>query len=128
MGFKGRAVTLVWNGITIAKMRTKSVSINNEPIDITGDTDDGWRALLDEAGERQINISASGVVINDDLKMASLRNDVGAAALMVWPDGSGISGSFFMASYSENGEYNGAIMFEAEFQSQGVVLHDSATK
>lgn len=127
MGFKGRGITLTWNGQPIAKLRTKGVSINNEPIDITGDTDDGWRDSLDEAGEKQVNYSVAGIVINDDLKKAALARNVSGTGVMTWPDGSSITGSFFMASYSENGEYNGAISFEGEFQSQGEVVHDAAT-
>jgi predicted secreted protein len=127
MGFKGRSITLTWQGKTIAKMRTKGVSVANEPIDITGDTDDGWRDTLDEAAEKQVNISVAGVVINDDLRQASFKRDVSGAAVMTFPDGGSISGNFFLASYSENGEYNNAIAFEAELQSQGEVIYDSAT-
>lgn len=125
--YKGRSITLSWQGRTIAKMRTKGLAINNEPVDITGDTDDGWRDLLDEAGEKQVNISAAGIVINDDLRQAAMKRNVSGAAIMTFPDGGTISGSFFLASYNDNGEYNGAEAFECEFQSQGEIVYDSAT-
>jgi len=126
-GYKGRSITLTWRSQAIAKIRTKGVSVANEPIDVTGDSDDGWRNQLDEAGEKQVNISVAGIVINDDLRKASLGNDISGAVVMTWPDGSSVSGTFNLTSYNENGEYNGAIAFEAELQSQGPVLHDSAT-
>lgn len=125
--YKGRSITLTWQGKAIAKMRTKGVSIANEAIDITGDTDDGWRDTLDEAAEKQVSISVAGVVINDDLRQAAFKRNVAGAGTMTFPDGGSLAGSWFLASYSENGEYNGAIAFEAELQSQGEIVYDSAT-
>lgn len=125
--YKGRSITLTWKGSPIAKMRTKGVSIANEPIDVTSDSDDGWRNQLSEAGERQINISVAGIVVNDTLRKAAIGTNISGATVMTWPDGSSLTGTFNITSYNENGEYNGAIAFEAELQSIGPVIHDSAT-
>lgn len=125
--YKGRSVTVSWKGVNIAKVRTKGVSINNEAIDITGDDDDGWRNSLDEAGEKQVNVSVAGVVVNDTLRKAALDRNISGAVVMTFPDGGSISGDMTVNSYNENGEYNGALVFECEFQSQGEMINDSAT-
>jgi len=120
---KGRSIGVTWNGQAVAKVRTKGVQINNEPIDITGDDDDGWRNILEEAGEKQVNLTVAGVVVDSVLKEAALAEDVVAAAALTYPDGATLSGQFFIASYSETGEYNGAATFEAELQSKGPVAY-----
>lgn len=121
---KGRAMLLRLNGVGVAGLRTKSVSIAGEPIDITSDDDDGIRKLLDAPAELQVNISASGVTKSDSLLQIALQQaDRVNPMQIVRPDGGTLSGDFFLASYTETGEYNGASSFEVELQSTGVVSY-----
>jgi predicted secreted protein len=116
---KGRAVLVFRNGTRVAGVRTKSITINGAPIDITADEDDGIRR------------SVSGVLLNESLRAEALStSDRIAATVFTYPgfDGSpanthGFSGEFFLASYSETGEYQGAVTFEATFQSAGQVTY-----
>lgn len=57
----GRLCRLKKGGVVIASLRTKSLSINNENIDVTTDDDSGLRTLLDEPGEKSVEISADGL-------------------------------------------------------------------
>ena len=125
---KGRGIMVNWKGADIAKVRTKSVTINNEPIDITGDSDDGWRTLLDEPGQKAVDISVSGVVQNRALIKDAARNSIGGAVVMTWPDGGTLSGNFKITSYASTGEYNGSETFEASFQSSGEIDVDGGTE
>lgn len=128
---KGRSVTITRGGTLVAGVRTKSISINGSPIDITSDDDAGVRKLLDTPGQVDINISVSGIVRNDTLRQeaVSTTDRVAATTFMYGGfEGSptnthGFSGDFFLASYTETGEYQGAVTFEAEFQSAGPITY-----
>lgn len=128
---KGRTIKVSRPNTTsayIAGVRTKSVAINGEGIDVTDDDSAGWRELLDDPAELQISISVSGIVKDDSLREESLSStDRMQPTSFQYPDGGEISGNFYLSSYTETGEYNGAVTFEAEFQSSGVVAYTPAT-
>lgn len=122
----GRKLLLEWGGEEIPGVREKGINRNGEPVDISSDDDAGWRALLDEAGQNQVDISVSGVTkshqlaadwhAGDRMKTLEITDTVSGAV---------ISGEFYLASYNETGTYNGAITFEASFQSSGVVSYNN---
>jgi len=123
----GGNMTIALNGNVFAGVRSKNPSFNREPIDISDDNSAGWRELLEVPGQRQINIPVSGVVKDTVLREAFFAGDVLHGIEITYPDGGLLAGDFFMASYSETGEYNGAITFDAEFQSSGEVTYDGAS-
>lgn len=128
---KGRAVIVRRNGALIAGVRTKSISINGSPIDITSDDDDGVRKLLDAPGQVDVEISVGGVLMGEALRSEALSaSDRVAATQFIFPgfEGSptnthGFSGDFFLAGYTESAEYQNAVTFEATFQSTGAVTY-----
>lgn len=125
----GRTVSVKWNGTTVAGVRTKSLSIAGSPVDVTNDDDAGVRKLLAVPGQVDVSISVSGIVLNNTLRTASLSASSRIANAQFLAGGfegsptntQGISGDFFLASYKETGEYQGARTFEAEFQSAGAI-------
>jgi predicted secreted protein len=130
-GMKGRSVQIKRAGVVIAGVRTKSIKIGGSPIDVTNDDDDGIRKLLDQPGQVDVSISCSGIVVNETLRNEALgTTDRVQATQFIYQgfDNSptnthGWSGEFFLASYSETGEYQGVVTFEAEFQSAGPVTY-----
>lgn len=126
-GNLGYDMTIALNGNTFAGVRSKNPSFNREPVDISDDNSQGWRELLAIPGQRQVNIPVSGIVKDTVLREAFFAGDVLHGIEITYPDGGVLVGSFFMASYSETGEYNGAITFDAEFQSSGEVTYDGAS-
>lgn len=121
---KGRSMILRIGAVPVAGVRTKSFNVNGSPIDVTTDDDSGWRKLLDEPGEKTVDMSVSGVTKDDVLLQHGLNNlDRVITLSLVRPDGGSIDGEFFVASYSETGEYNGAVSFEASFQSTGTITY-----
>jgi TP901-1 family phage major tail protein len=133
-GIRGRAIQVKRGGTLVAGVRTKSITINGSPIDITSDDDAGVRKLLDQPGQIDVSISVSGVVVSEQLRTESLSaSDRVQATLFQYQDGyegspnntHGFSGDFFLASYTETGEYQGAVTFEAEFQSAGAVTYSA---
>lgn len=122
VGFIGRKIALTWNGAAVDGVREKGIALNGEPVDVTDDVSDGWRELLAEAGEHQVNISLSGVTKSDDLKVSWFAvTDRIKAVTITYPDGGVLAGNFFLASFSETGPYLDATTFEAEIQSTGAV-------
>lgn len=117
----GRELKLTRGGFVIAGVRTKGFSINRNPVDITNDDDDGYRALLVDPGEIQIDLTVDGVTKNSELREASLStNPVFEDLTLEWPDGFTLTMDWFLASFEENGAYNEAITFSAQFQGSGI--------
>lgn len=108
--------------VLIASVRTKSLSINGEPIDVSTDDDVAVRKLLQEPGEVTVEISVAGVAKNSTLLQEALNTtDREQSMTFEWPGGDKIAGLFFLGSFSVKGEYKGAAEFEAAFQSSGVI-------
>lgn len=122
-GFPGRDLELTWNGNAIAGVREKGVTINGEPIDVTSDDDDGWRKLLTTPGQKQVDISVSGVTKGHVLKADWFANNRQRTATITYPDGDTITGTFHLVDYVETGTYNDATTFEANLQSSGAVTY-----
>jgi len=127
VGFIGRKIVLTWDGAAVDGVREKGIALNGEPVDVTDDVSDGWRELLAEAGEHQVNVSLSGVTKSDTLKEAWFDvTDRIKAVTITYPDGGVLAGNFFLATFSETGPYNDATTFEAEIQSSGAVTYTAA--
>lgn len=126
----GRAVTFLWGDASpqeeIQGVREKGIELAGEPIDITSDDDDGWRALLSVPAENQVNISLSGVSKDTILRTDWFAGTRTQAATITYPDGATITGTFYLATYSETATYNEAVAFEAELQSSGVIVYTPA--
>lgn len=123
----GRDMRFKKNGVVVAVANTKTVTINNNPVDVTGDTDDGFVTLLSRPGSRQMTMAISGYTENETLRDAAVT---GTALLddctveYLSSDGLGtviyaIQGDFFLASFSETGASDGGLEFSADFQSSG---------
>jgi len=123
----GRRMELSWGGVAIPGVREKGMAVAGEPIDVTSDEDDGWRILLSEAGQNQVDLSLSGVTKNDRLKRDFFDGTRTKAAVITFPDGATLSGQFFLASYTDTGPYNDAMTFEASLQSTGEVVYTPAS-
>jgi TP901-1 family phage major tail protein len=123
----GRTLT-VYRGASpqtaIARVQTKSVSINRSPVDITNDDSSGWRTLLDDVGTIEVNISVEGVAgATTIIDIATDPTAAQESLTLTWDDGSTLVGSFFIASYEESGTHDDAVQFSCEFQSSGTITY-----
>lgn len=125
-GNAGRKVNFEWGGDTVPGVREKSIAIAGEPIDVTSDDSDGWRELLSEAAENQVDLSLSGVTKSHALKTAWFEGDRTEEVTITYPDGATLAGTFFLASFTDTAPYNDAMTFEAELQSSGPVTFTPA--
>lgn len=124
---KGRELLVKKGSTVLAGVRTKGVSINGEPIDITSDDDDGYRTLLADAGTYSIDLSVEGITKDDTLKSVIMA---GGSLLLTditveYPNGKTLSGDFFLNSLEETGTYNEAVTFSASLQSSGTWSYGS---
>tara|TARA_R100000988_G_scaffold85995_1_gene48822 strand:- start:235 stop:666 length:432 start_codon:yes stop_codon:yes gene_type:complete len=124
--------------ITIGGMRSTSMTINGEMVDVTtkdSTTFDGQagndlgRALLPNGGIRSMSLSASGVFTD-----SNGENNVRGAAFtgdslnydLVFGDGSNVKGAFIVTSYERAGEYNGEETFSISLESNGTMTYTNA--
>ena len=122
---------------TLAGLRSTSMTINGEMVDITTKDSDALvsggvtkaRELLAGGGVSNMAISASGVFTD-----ATLENEVRSRAQkgtidaykLVFGDGDNIAGNFQLTSYERAGEYNGEETYSLTLESSGQVTHTSA--
>lgn len=117
----GRNLLLKTGSTVLAGLRTKGISINGEPIDITTDDDGGYRTLLDEAGQKALDISIDGITKDNDLRqaMATGMTLTLAGVSLEYPNGDTLTGTFMLVSLEESAAYNDAVTFTGSLQSSG---------
>jgi TP901-1 family phage major tail protein len=128
---KGRSILLkISDGTSpgaftsIAGLRSKTITVNNETVDITTSDDAPWRQLLANTGIRTVSVSGSGVfqddsAVNDveDLAMNGLSQEF----QMVFENGDIIQGTFQVTSFEYGGEHTAEQTYSASFESAGNV-------
>ena len=118
-GYSGRQLVVEKNDEPIGGIRTKSFTIENEPIDVTTDDDDGIRKLLSEfAGTRSIDLSFDGI-FKDETLLENAQNGTNFTDTwtIVLPSGGNISCEFFFTSLEISGEHEDAVEISGEAQS-----------
>ncbi len=120
----GRNVTFTptGSGVPVTGMRTKTISINNEPIDITSDDDNGWQTFLDnDPAQRGIEMSVEG--ITKDAALINLAVSGGSALISEYEleiQGLGtFTGDFHIGSLELRAPYNEAVTFSCTIRSSG---------
>ena len=139
---KGSAFLLKDNStgspVTLGGMRSTSMSINGETVDITtkeSATFDGvsgndiGRVLLANAGIRSMSISASGV-FTDSASENTTRTSAFSGDIvnydLIFADTSSAKGAFIITSYERAGEYNGEETYSLTLESSGTITYTNA--
>lgn len=129
---KGPTLILKSGSTAIAALRSKTVTINNNPIDVTTDDDvnlagQTFRTYI--AGVTDVNISASGITKTPTearaLRTACLNGTV-AAYEVEFPGGDTIGGQMFVASFEDTGSYDGAVEFSITLQAAGAMTYTNS--
>ncbi len=108
---------------TIAGMRSTSMSLNNETIDVTDKDNMPWRQLLG-VGVQSFEVSAAGIFNDGNAKSVMwARAFDGSAHNYRLASGAGdtITGSFIIASMERAGEFNGEETYTIKLQSAGAM-------
>lgn len=123
----GREVKFTWGGDSpadeIPGIREKSVALSGTAINVTSDESGGWRELLTMSAEDEVAINISGVTKSTTLKTDWFAGTRTRVATLEYPDGSRLSGTFYLQTYTDTGPYNNAMTFQAALLSSGIVTY-----
>lgn len=128
---KGRLLLVKYNTtgttfVTIGGSREVTITINNEPVDITNSDDAGIRKLLEGAGVSSTSVKVQGIYI-EDAAAAAIRvlanTNVHKKFQVVIPGTAAktYEGEFMVASFEEAGSYNNTVTYNLTLESAGVV-------
>lgn len=105
-----------------AGLKTASVTINKEQVDITSaDDTDKWRRLLTGASNKSLSVSGSGV-LKDDAVMTTIITSVLADTYKNWQvviPGAGTFQGPCQVNISYAGDHNGEATYDITLQSAG---------
>lgn len=112
--------------VTVGGLRSTSISLNKETVDITNkDSVDQWRELLAGAGVKSASMSGSGV-FTDVTTEARVRTDFFSDALtdyqVLVPDFGTFTGAFEVTTLEYAGEYNGEATYSLSLESAGNLI------
>lgn len=119
---------------TVGGLRSNSISLNDEAVDVTTMDSSGHRELLAGGGVNSVSVSGSGVFTDaaseTTLKtayFAQQNTSDGSSAQtaafknfqVIVPDFGTFTGSFMIASLEYAGEYNGEVTYSVTLESAG---------
>jgi TP901-1 family phage major tail protein len=109
--------------VTVAGLRSRSISINAESVDSTHSESAGrWRELLEGAGVKSARVSGSGI-FKDTASDAAVRQYCFDGAIKVWqliiPDFGSMTGLFQITSIEFSGRHDGEVAFDLTLESAG---------
>lgn len=114
---------------TVGGLRSTSIALNDEAVDVTTMDSSNQRELLANGGIQTVSISGSGV-FTDAASESTLRTAFGASSFsnyqVIVPDFGTYEGAFMVASLEYSGEYNGEVTYSVTLESSGAVSFTAA--
>ena len=114
---------------TVGGMRSTSMTLNDEAVDITNKDSGSFRELLPSGGIQSMTITASGV-FTDSTAEQTLRSAYGTSSFksynIIVPDLGTYAGRFMIASLEYAGEYNGEATYSVTLESSGSITFSAA--
>ena len=134
-------IDIIGTPTTIGGLRSSSITLNDESVDITNKDSLGTRTLLAGAGVNSLSISGSGVFTDSTAEVAvrtafaAQQNTTDGSTPQtaafetydfVIPDLGTYQGSFQITSLEYAGEYNGEATYSMSFESAGYITFTAA--
>ena len=114
---------------TIGGLRSTSMTLNDEMVDITNKDSGSQRALLASGGVLSMSISGSGV-FTDTTAEQNLRAQYGTSSHgtynVIVPDLGTYAGTFQLTTLEYSGEFNGEVTYSVTLESAGAVTFSAA--
>lgn len=109
--------------VTVAGLRSRSLSFNAQTVDVTNaDSTGAWRELLGEAGIKSAALSGSGI-FKDASTDTTVRELFFAGSIRDWqvviPNFGTMQGAFQITSLDYSGEHDGEMTYELTLASAG---------
>ena len=116
--------------VTVGGMRSKSISLNAETVDVSdSDSTNKWRELLAGAGLKSATITGSGV-FKDSAGEEDVRGYFFAQTIVdyqfIIPDFGTIEVAYQVTAIDYAGEHNGEATFSLTFESAGELTWTAA--
>lgn len=111
--------------VAVGGLRSKSMSLSSDGIDITSEDSDEWTTLLDGAGIRSMEISGDGVYNNSAVFQGVvtkfLANQLTCLAFVEYKSGRVYSGCFKITSLEITGSHDGEATYSMSASSSGAI-------
>lgn len=108
--------------VTVAGLRTKSIKLNSQTVDVTDQGSNGWAELLPDAGIRFVSVIGSGV-FRDAASDARIRSaffgQETVSAQMILPGFGTITAPVLVTALTYGGTFKGEATFELTLSSAG---------
>lgn len=108
--------------VTVAGLRTKSIKLNSQTVDVTDQGSNGWAELLPDAGIRSVSVTGSGV-FRDAASDARIRSaffgQETVSAQMILPGFGTITAPVLVTALTYGGTFKGEATFELTLSSAG---------
>jgi predicted secreted protein len=111
---------------TISALKTNSLSLNNEQVDVTDKDDGQWRELLGGCGLSSMELSGSGSFTNANSHKAMMADYLARyVGLFRCISGAGdtFTGNFLCTTLERSGEFNQAEQFTIGLASAGAITY-----
>tara|TARA_R100000654_G_scaffold55228_2_gene81491 strand:+ start:1059 stop:1472 length:414 start_codon:yes stop_codon:yes gene_type:complete len=109
---------------TIGSLRSTSISMGSEMIDVTNKDSSRNRTLLADAGIVSFTVSGSGI-FDDSASIASVQTAFSASTFsnfqFIVPDFKTFTGAFQVTQMEYSGEYNESAQYSMSFESAGAI-------
>ncbi|MGA0531902.1 phage major tail protein, TP901-1 family [Hansschlegelia sp. KR7-227] len=116
--------------VTVAGLRSRSLSFNAEPVDVTHSESVGrWRELLAGAGVKKASVAGAGVFRDEasDVRMRTLVFDGAIDEFqIVIPDFGRVEGPFQVTGLEFKGDHAGEVVYELALESAGALVFTAA--
>ena len=111
--------------ITVAGLRSRSLSFNAQTVDVTNtDSTGAWRELLEDAGIKSASLSGAGV-FKDASTDATARELFFSGTIRNWqiivPGFGTVEGSFQITGLEYSGQHDGEMTYELSLASAGAL-------
>lgn len=124
--YKGSLFVLkngTWSGgVTVGDCQNHSLKFNNQTVDITNKSSNGYRTFLEGAGTKSVSITLNGIMTNDagyEQLQGYCTNGTINTHSMAWADGDILEGSFMATGLDIGGKYDGEQTFSVTLESSG---------
>ncbi len=110
----------------IAGMRSNSVTINGEAVDVTDKDGNGWRELLQGAGIQSATLKGRGIA-SSQTAFTLMQGWFVSGAIRQFRITTGtvvLLGAFQLASYEGSGEHNKEELFSFSMESSGALTEE----
>lgn len=127
IGVIGREVTFTMGGVVVKGKTTKSLELTNSRGEVGDDNSNGWTEALANSLLKSGSMTIEGLVKNYEL--FAFYFDGSQIAPVVWsfPDGSTVTGDFFLDSISSGMSHVELASYSASLSSSGPLVFSAGT-